>query len=84
MELRETCQCRPMQGPAMKSRATADSSATESTYKVLKIGLARFSGKVAEMRSGTTVNDYKSFTEIGLNSLRNSVIQSPLAVSRVY
>jgi hypothetical protein len=30
----------------MKSRATADSSATESTYKVLKIGLARFSGKV--------------------------------------
>jgi hypothetical protein len=41
----------------MKSRATADSSATESTYKVLKIGLAWFSGKVAEMRSGTTVND---------------------------
>ena len=47
----------------MKSWAIVDSSAAESTYKVLKIGLARFSGKVAETRSGTTVNDYKSFTE---------------------
>ena len=68
----------------MKSWATVDSSAAESTYKVLKIRLAWFSGRVAEMRSSTTVNDHKSFTETGLNSLRNSVIQSLLAVSRVY
>ncbi len=34
MEHRETCQCRPKQGPAMKRRATVDSSAAESTYKV--------------------------------------------------
>ena len=32
MEHRKTCQCRPMQGPAMKSRATVDSSAAESTF----------------------------------------------------
>jgi hypothetical protein len=31
---------------ARKSRATANSSVTESTYKVLKIELARFSGRV--------------------------------------
>jgi len=37
MEHRETCQCRPKQGPAMKSRATVDSSAAESTYKVILI-----------------------------------------------
>jgi hypothetical protein len=30
----------------MKSWVIKDSSATESLYKVLKIGLARFSGKV--------------------------------------
>ena len=39
MEHRKTCQCRPKQGPAMKSRATVDSSAAESTYKVRGISL---------------------------------------------
>ena len=32
MEHRNTCQSRPRQGPAMKRRATKDSSATECSY----------------------------------------------------
>jgi hypothetical protein len=50
----------------------------------LKTSLGWFSDRVAEMRNGTTVNDYNRLLKPGLNSLRNSVIQSPLAVSRVF
>ena len=57
-----------------------DSSATEGSYKVLKIKFAWFSGRVAEMRGSITVNDHKSFTETGLDSLRNSVLQDNLSV----